>query len=238
MKRSDVIRLLSIFAWLGIGLIVLVVATTRLISVIEIRREIPMGMPNGAAPSQFIPPNEPLGELGSHCGGPLRLPCRPGLECSVDRGKTEVLGLCVQPQGVSEDVRQLGEVCDSSVPCAPQLVCASAENQSICKTAENDTPKITTFTLAGAQFDSGIYSVPAGSTIVVHATITNARTVTLWSRPNAGELRNLGTLSKSSNGYFRNFKLPVGFSGSVEVIADTPGLGFVVQSVRVHTLKK
>jgi hypothetical protein len=235
MKQSPSKRFLLICLWLGLGVLFIAIALTRYLHVIEVTREIPMGLPRGAAPSQFIPPNEPLGELGSHCGGPLRLPCRPGLSCSVDGQETQALGLCVKPVGGIPITMQLNEACSLSTPCATGLFCA--KDQGICKTIVNGSPRVTKLTLEGMQFDVGVYAAEAGKTVTIRVEVENATRVEARLRQGTG-LTQLGSMKSDGKGaYSVTFSVTPGMSGLLEVLATDPVKGTAALSAQVEALK-
>ncbi len=70
------------FTWMAVGLI-LVAAV--IIAVFKF-------WPNNTAP-QAISPGINLGEEGAKCGGEMRLPCKPGLECNAQNQNE---GTCVK----------------------------------------------------------------------------------------------------------------------------------------------
>jgi len=235
MKRPPSKRLLLICLWLGLGVLFIAIALTRYLHVVEVTREIPMGLPRGAAPSQFVPPDEPLGELGSHCGGPLRLPCRSGLSCSVDGQDTQVLGLCVKPVGGIPIMMQLNEACNLSTPCAAGLYCA--KDQGVCKTIVNGFPRVTKLTLEGMQFDAGVYAAEAGKTVTIHVEAENAVTVVARLHQGSG-LTQLGSLKSDGNGsYSATFSVTPGMSGLLEILATDPAKGTATLSAQVEALK-
>jgi len=141
-------------------------------------------------------PVGPLGELNSTCGGPDRLPCRPGLKCSngTDYGKT---GICIKdytpattnvvaPSGPI--TKQLGEACVQPDYCASGLVCAAgkqgnATTTGICQKIDASSPNILKLKLDGAAPLQGKYSAAAGSTIKLDIQTINADRVEAYFVP-------------------------------------------------------
>jgi len=230
MKQSDTSRLLTVCAWLGIALVVVIALATRFLSVVRVSREIPMGASLVRSRATFVPPNEPLGELGSHCGGPLRLPCRPGLSCSIDHVQSEMLGKCVKREvGASESlerahVAQVGENCVdetqavSLLPCATGLFCMKGRPADVCAVMTAASPKVSRVTLEGAQFDNGTYRAKAGRAIAVHVEVLNETQVQMRMGEPGAE-KDAGLLKKNSDGtYVGTLVIPSGFSGDVQIV--------------------
>lgn len=180
MKTTDSARAFKILAWLGVLLIILLLALPKMISIIEVSRTVGGARPAGQ-PAEGLPPNEPLGELGSRCGGPLRLPCRPGLQCSVDHGTTSTLGLCERPEGAGEArLGQLGDACGAGKPyCVSGLYCKGAASAGACTTFAAGAPKIESIKLADAQFSEGWYFAEPDTAVFVTVTAVNAAFVDL-----------------------------------------------------------
>lgn len=238
MTRSDSIRLFQIFAWAGIALIVVIVVATRLVSVLEVTREVPMGSSSGIADDQSIPLDEPLGELNSHCGGPLRLPCRPGLECSVDTRETESLGLCKKSSRVSVAApRQLNEACESSQPCAPGLFCKFEGGASSCKTIVTGAPRVMSLKLVGAQQAEGVFRAKVGESIEIQVIAVNTKSARYRFRQGS-TITDLGTMKAVSDGnYVGSLTMKTGMSGVLEVMADDPARGTAMLNVVVAAVE-
>lgn len=238
MKRSDSIRLFQVFAWAGIALVVAIVVATRLVSVLEVTREVDMGEPSGIAADQSVPADEPLGELNSHCGGRLRLPCRPGLECSVDTRETEALGLCKKPSWVSVSApRQLNEICKQSEPCSPGLYCKLSDNESACKTIDAGAPRVMSLKLVGAQHDEGVYRAKSGQLLEVQVVAVNSKSARYRFRQGT-TITDLGSMKAAPGGnYSGSLAVTAGMSGVLEVMADEPSKGTAMLSVAVAAVE-
>ena len=72
-----------------------------------------------------------LGEEGSMCGGPQRLPCNPGLVCDATNGEAKT-GRCVKDMRAMSPLGEVGQSCGGDVGCSPGLMCVSTEGGSFC----------------------------------------------------------------------------------------------------------
>lgn len=237
MKRPAPTRILTIFAWLGIMLVIIIVVAARYTRLVKTFPQNPSGQQTGIAADQFIPPNEPLGELGSHCGGRLRLPCRPGLQCSVDERQTEELGTCVQPtQPAANAPPQLNEVCAPADPCVAGLYCKAGTDRATCQLIDVAAPKVDSLELDGMQFDNGMYRAKTGQLITVNATTTNAVDARMRLVQD-GTFQDLGILQNISDGSYRGtFTVSPGLSGVLEIIIVDQKGNSAMLSANVATL--
>src|SRR3989344_4185590 len=107
---------LKIFIGLGLGALLLMFTLPVFLGYVTVLKyEGEQQMKQGQTADTY---NEPLGELGSHCGGPSRLPCRPGLTCNNDQNGKDSVGTCVASSssstGSSYLPGQINQACDLS----------------------------------------------------------------------------------------------------------------------------
>jgi hypothetical protein len=76
-----------------------------------------------------------LGELGSRCGGPNLLPCKPGTVCSVGEEQWQTTyGECITDPSPPRTPGVAGSVCDAENGCGPGLNCDRGANATgTCK---------------------------------------------------------------------------------------------------------
>lgn len=186
-----------------------------------------------AIPAQTAPgPVGALGELDSTCGGPSRLPCRPGLRCStgMDFSKS---GTCVKdeaaaPEGTAkpEAKLQLGETCGTEL-CAPGLFCSrqdDAGSTGVCRMSDAQAPNILKFKLVGAEPSAGSYVAAAGTTIYLEVSTVNADKATAYFIPEDPSRDRVAiALKKGQAGEYRSekgFKAEKGMKGNFQVRVD------------------
>lgn len=204
---------LKIFAVLGvIGLMLMIFGPAAWLTYRYMAQQPEISAPASPTTTKTMP-SGPLGELDSTCGGPNRLPCRPGLKCSngIDYAKT---GVCEKDLAAAKSgvpvYRQLGEACRYAFPvsedCAPGLVCLMANASSTpgtCIQPEKTSPQIIRVKLEGAEPASGQYLVSAKKGLSYTVETLNAETVrALWNpdKGSPGESK----LSRKTGGTFVN----------------------------------
>lgn len=196
-------------------------------------------LPPASAPpvSDVQAPQGRLGEFGSTCGGPSRLPCRPGLLCSsgTDFSKT---GVCQKDEGTvgrtAQADRQLGEGCKEG-PCAPGLYCdqsASSEQGWVCRTQTGESPNILKAKLEGSEPIPGGYAAASGTKLKVSVQTANADGVTVLFVPNGADLGQVEVgMEKAPGGGFASkdgFLVADGMSGDFRIRAAATGTGYSV----------
>jgi hypothetical protein len=178
---------LKALAWLGLtGLVLLIALPVVLGYVALVKYTSVVGQP-GLEQERAAAYNEPLGELGSRCGGPDRLPCRPGLACSTTDVKQ--IGKCEKSPvtGQKAAAAQLNESCGGvQAPfCVPGLYCknsaaAGSEFKGTCKNFDATAPFISTVKIDGLQPDlGGGYRGKAESQAVINVQAVNASSVSM-----------------------------------------------------------
>jgi len=207
-ENSD-LKALAILGGIGLALMVMAPAIWLIWTVMTRPAESPA--PDAKVPTASGPVGA-LGELDSTCGGPNRLPCRPGLKCSNanDFSKTGVCEKDLVSQPGARTYRQLGEACGYSFPqsedCAPGLVCRMANASStrgLCAKAEKTSPQILKAKLEGAEPSGGEYLVSAKTGLSYSVETANAEVVrALWSpdKGSPGETK----LLRQAGGMFSN----------------------------------
>lgn len=176
MKSPDETKFLKTLAIVGVAALVFAFVTVFFVSYVALRTARTTtfqptasgnGATNGAAGL--------LGELGSACGGPQRLPCKPGLACSATGGAS---GTCVKDVSQpSLNFQQYGEACGTNLPpCSAGLFCRkpNAGQAWICDKLTDQAPYIVSIQPEGAQTDAGWYRAAAGSTVHVLVQAVNA----------------------------------------------------------------
>ncbi|HWQ99523.1 MAG TPA: hypothetical protein VN397_01595 [Candidatus Methylomirabilis sp.] len=84
-----------------------------------------------------------IGTYGATCGGPSRLPCEPGLICSVSSGDwTTSTGTCIPDSREIYPPGQSDALCDTERGCAPGLLCEhiGASATGTCQSVATSTP--------------------------------------------------------------------------------------------------
>lgn len=219
MPRKNQNTDLKAFAILGVvGLALLVFGPTAWLVWSVMTRPPEVQAPQTATTTVSGPVGA-LGEMNSTCGGPNRLPCRPGLKCSngSDYAKT---GVCEKDESAAKSgslvYRQLGEACryafPSSEDCVPGLICRMANASSTageCAKPENTSPQILKVKLEGAEPANGEYLVSAKTGLSYLVETVNVDTVrALWSpdKGSPGETKLLrqagGTFLNPLKGYW------------------------------------
>lgn len=167
---------------------------------------------------------DPLGEEGSRCGGPDRLPCGAGLAC-MGATSSSVYGVCEVPESVStstlRNLMQIGQSCVSDeVRCAPGLYCQQKMNTALCEKIDATAPHVASIKLEGAQPQSGKYLVQAGRAIQVVVQTVNASEAQIELLPSVG-VTEIGTptpLQKGQGGlYTSQFVMPAGREAELRV---------------------
>jgi hypothetical protein len=219
MKASSSATDLKIFAWFGVVAVILIILVPVYLGYITFMsiRTTPNAMTPGSSADKQVPStyNEPLGEAGSHCGGPSHLPCRPGLKCSNDPMKVESLGVCQAASATTTSASgyvQLGGVCASEGSegfCATGLFCHGVDELSTCEKMDATAPHVASLKFDGLQPVGGGYQGTAGTDVTIRVQAVNADTAIAWIlRPDGpvtdGAITNdLGELKKDSGGQFQ-----------------------------------
>ena len=174
-----------------------------------------------------------LGEEGSACGGPMRLPCMPGLQC--ESSPDEELGVCVKaaPSAEPYTVRKENEACgDAAGRCDVGLVCKMSPGTAngVCIAETGTAPKVLSLKLDGMQQSQGWYIADPGTNVTITVLAVNADSASVYLTPKgtetASERTKLLDLTKQKGGTFvGTFKVPVGLLDDFEVIVrDANGL--------------
>ncbi|MFZ2804559.1 MAG: hypothetical protein WA001_05040 [Patescibacteria group bacterium] len=222
MPRDNA-RDLKAFAIIGlVGLVLFLGLATYLgFFVLVHLRTTPNAPQQPAQPSIY---DEPLGELGSHCGGSQHLPCRPGLSCSNDPSMPDSMGVCSRGSatGTVEFTGQPGDACTSGTTCSPGLFCKGlASSAGSCATIADDSPHILSLELGGTQPLAGWYRAKPGTkvTVTVQATNADSATAKLENLPGTKTAdAGLTAFQQSPGGnYSATFIMPDNFSASLQV---------------------
>ena len=127
--------------------------------------------------------NGEMGELGSVCAGKDRLPCRPGLTCTVDYPDDGAEGVCEKAE--TGGLGQVGEACGDGKPaCAPILYCKAGAG--ICQRQGDGGPQILQVMLDGMEARGGTYASKAGAKVAASVHAVNAKSVILYVSPAMG----------------------------------------------------
>lgn len=97
MLKEDSTLGFKLLAALGVFGFLALISLPIVIGYFALSGKIPMLSTTEKTVQQPIPTvkTPELGEEGSACGGPARLPCKPGLACSNDASVSESTGTCV-----------------------------------------------------------------------------------------------------------------------------------------------
>jgi hypothetical protein len=198
---------LKIFAWIGLAVMVALMVFPFVLgyfAVVAYRSDILSAIDKGLPADTGL-----LGELGSRCGGPDRLPCRPGLECS-ELADPAAYGRCIRPAWAGARIGQLNDACGEDLPdCAAGLFCknpSGAEAKGTCSTIDTATdPHIVSVKLDGMSPDNGVYHAVDGTNATVRIQALNADRVSVRLKPKegaAGTTSTLGEVVKAEGGLF------------------------------------
>jgi hypothetical protein len=127
-----------------------------------------------------------LGELGSTCGGPDRLPCRPGLTCSTNTDFSKT-GVCQKDEQASSApgiaFRQLNETCAPPDFCAPGLFCSGADPSGVCLASDASSPNILKLKIDGAEPVEGGYAAAVGDKLKLQVGTINTEEIEAYFLP-------------------------------------------------------
>lgn len=220
---------LKIFAWLGAVAVILMFATLAIfIRVLPVSVPFPAQGDLGQAAY-----SEPLGELGSHCGGPERLPCKPGTQCSYAGTDTAQYGVC-QPAptaaGAATALSQQDQPCGDSMFCDVGLYCkkigSGAAFYGTCKTVDSLAPFVVSVAMDGMQPDpNGGYRAAAGTKATVRVQTVNAKVLTMELNvvnARVDATQSLGEVKAEGAGkYSATLNVVKGLSGKILITAES-----------------
>ncbi len=177
---------LKILAWIGAAVIVIVICLSFFAGYLDIRNSASLINTLTLDDERRAAFNEPLGELQSRCGGPDRLPCRPGLFCSA--GSLEQMGRCEQTEPALNKTAiyaDLQEACGGDARlCAPGYYCKKNQTSSkpwgVCVHFDAVAPFISSVKIENMQLDAaGIYRGVSGTEAKITVQAVNASSVSL-----------------------------------------------------------
>lgn len=202
MKKSFSPLDLKIFGWIGFAVMCLAILVLPvLLGHLITWNRTPIQMSTTTS----------LGERGSVCGGPERLPCGAGLICAHEINSDAPAGICepapeaaTSTDSVSQSKNGLsasGESCavysTLGHVCEPALVCnEGVPGLPVCGEATTSSPRILSVKLDGAQLNEGVYRVIVGTKTTVTIQAVNAKSV----QSNFGNLNEGQTLFKQGKG--------------------------------------
>lgn len=130
----------------------------------------------------------PLGELGSKCSGPLRLPCNTGLTCDLEGGRHgEDYGTCVTDEREPAELMTEGQPCDQVTrACGPGLKCEipeGAEEGTCVQMIPSTRPFIMSVIPEGMELISGAYQADPGTEVTVRVRAVNVEGGELYLKP-------------------------------------------------------
>lgn len=130
----------------------------------------------------------PLGELGSKCSGPLRLPCNAGLTCDLGDGQRGVdYGTCVKDDREPAELMSEGESCDQITrACGPGLKCEmpeGAEEGTCVQMIPSTRPFIMSVIPEGMKLVRGAYQAEPGTEVTVRVNAVNVMGGDLYLKP-------------------------------------------------------
>jgi hypothetical protein len=173
---------LKIFAVLGALVLLGLVSLPVFIGYLALSGKIP-SMVQTENETPFTSTTTQLGELGSQCGGPARLPCKPGLTCSADPKVDNSTGVCEEAKPESPGQPQAGMSC-AEMPCANGLYCR--KTTQTCATIDETAPHVVSVTVASSQLVEGVYEVPVDTATKITVQTVNAEKVTMMLNPDEG----------------------------------------------------
>ncbi len=223
---------LKLYAVLGAVFVLLVAGAAIVLIVLGTHK--PLAPAAGKSSQSASKVTGKLGEISSTCGGPQRLPCRPGLKCS-NGDDTQSYGTCVKvvipsTEGVLAQ-GQLNEGCNELNACVPGLYC----KQGICASLESMAPRIQEMLLDGAQLNYGGYMAKPGTTITLNLQTLNAENVTIYYLSADGsQTKKVEPVAKSAGGkYSADFSIVKGMQGWLEARATAQSGDYSVLSVGI-----
>lgn len=225
---------IKILVWIGgIFAVLLMALPIIIVSVIYLRSG-----PGSFPASSTTQSANGLGEEGSACGGPMRLPCRPGLSCET--AEAGELGVCVkaQPAVESHRVGMLDEACgETSGRCGVGLACKTSPGTTsgVCIGETATSPKVLSVRLDGMQQDQGWYRAEPGTDVKITVQAVNAKSASVYLEPySTGTARTkLVDLEREEGGTFvGTFKVPSHLNAELDVIVRDDGGSFSGMSVK------
>ncbi|MBU1348906.1 hypothetical protein KJ781_02460 [Patescibacteria group bacterium] len=123
-----------------------------------------------------------LGEGGSACGGPMRLPCMPGYTCETRQDQD--LGICTKTvEATTSRIRGAREGCGAVTGrCSDGLVCKLSPGleAGVCVEATETSPRVLSLKLKGMQQSQGWYLTEPGTEIMMTVQAVNADAVSAY----------------------------------------------------------
>lgn len=245
MKPSSATDL-KVFAWIGVAAIVCVIMLPVYLGYIVLMnaRSLSNGAPNGVgsnSPTSSVY-SEPLGEAGSHCGGPAHLPCRPGLACSsVDASGLGICQAASSTHGAVATFIPLGGSCaladGRTEMCAPDLFCQKKTTN--CQKLDGQAPHVQSLKLQGFQPVEGRYEGSIGTRLTILVEAVNADRAHATVTNDLGKGQNLGDMKREPGGKF-GLDIPsvdASFSGILTVTVTAKNGDQSSLAVQVDTLE-
>jgi hypothetical protein len=207
-----------------------------------------MSLRPGPAPLQEKPAENTttngLGEKGSACGGPMRLPCKPGLSCETE--ESGGLGVCVAalPAVESHRVAALNEACgELTARCGIGSVCRTSPGlaSGVCIEEAAGSPKVLSVRFDGMQQDQGWYRAEPETAATITVQAVNAMSASVYLEPYADATTTrvkLIDLERKEGGTFTGtFKVPLHLNAEMDVIVRDGNGQFSGMSVKVAATK-
>ncbi|MFA4954142.1 MAG: hypothetical protein WC641_02425 [Patescibacteria group bacterium] len=182
------------------------------------------------APSETT--NGTLGEKGSTCGGSSRLPCSPGLTCSVELN-SPTTGVCQDGKSAAKNNVYRYELAEGASclsvfdVCAAGLYCKndpeSEGPDGHCTKTTDKTPQIVQFKLAGAELAAGKYLAKPGTKLSLSVKTLNADKVEAYFIYNDTQKSGIEIkLKRGTGGQYtgeKEFTVEQGMDGTFEFFA-------------------
>jgi hypothetical protein len=238
---------LKIFIGMGLVALVLMFSLPLFLGFVTVLKY--QGEPAGkqAQPADMY--NEPLGELNSHCGGPSRLPCRPGLSCSNDQGIPNSIGTCIVSAATTTATYvpgQLNQTCNlsQSPACTVGLYCKKINSTSqtgTCLKIDATAPHVLSISFQGLQPSEGWYVGKVGTKATINLETVNADSVSiiLSKVEGGGQLAGfIGNVQSLKGGkYSAPFTVPAGLRAELLVTVTSKTGGTSSLSVNVASVQ-
>jgi hypothetical protein len=130
-----------------------------------------------------------LGQEGSRCSGPERLPCMPGMVCEIPENGTWGVdyGVCVEDDRPPATVVNEGETCNNvDVVCGMGMKCVISEGQSEGRCEQmvpNTRPFIMSVIPEDMELENGAYRANPGTEIIVRVHAMNVEEGEIYLKP-------------------------------------------------------